>query len=59
MHKLDFWTQSGNAMEQSIEGNRWIVKEIADAVRALWKRMIQLYRELLREQARHQHLPPV
>jgi hypothetical protein len=56
MHKPDFWTQSAEAMEQTIEGNRLIAREIADLARHLWQRTTHALATMLT--AEHRHLPP-
>jgi hypothetical protein len=64
MHEHDFWTNCADAMEMSIEGERLIVREIADLVRGFWTRAVLLFDrgsldELLRGHWRHRHLPPL
>ena len=39
MNKSNFWTQSAEAMELTIEGNRLIAREVADLARDLWNRL--------------------
>ena len=41
MHEPDFWSNSADALELSIEGNRLIVRELADLARNLWQRMVR------------------
>ncbi len=53
----DFWTQSAEAMELSIEGNRLIAQEIGALVRNLWYRAGRALATHLRAQQRH--LPPI
>ena len=38
MHEPDFWTGLADAMEQSIEGNRMIARELGDLARDLLRR---------------------
>jgi hypothetical protein len=57
MHEPDFWTQSAEAMELAIEGNRLIAREVADLARDLWHRMGRALVTML--SAEHRHLPPV
>ncbi len=57
MHEPDFWTQSAEAMEMTIEGNRLIAQEIAAFARDLWQRMSRSLVGYL--SAGHRHLPPV
>jgi hypothetical protein len=57
MHEPDFWTQSADAMELTIEGNRLIAQEIAMLVRDLWHRMGRALATQL--SAQHRHLPPI
>ncbi len=55
----DFWTQSAEAMELSIEGNRLIAREVADLVRDLWQRSVRALDNAVRGIGQHGHLPPV
>jgi hypothetical protein len=57
MHEPDFWTQSAEAMELTIEGNRLIAQEIAALVRDLWHRVGRALATQL--SAQHRHLPPI
>jgi hypothetical protein len=57
MHEPDFWTQSAEAMEMTIEGNRLIAREIADLARDLWHRTTHALATMLN--AEHRQLPPV
>jgi hypothetical protein len=57
MHEPDFWTQSAEAMELTIEGNRLIAQEIAALVRDLWHRVGRALAAQL--SAQHRHLPPI
>jgi hypothetical protein len=53
MPKPDFWTQSAEAMELTIEGNRLIAQWALD----LWHRLGNLLVAALNAEQRH--LPPV
>jgi hypothetical protein len=57
MHEPDVWTQSAEAMELTIEGNRLIAREIAQLARNLWHRMGHAIVATL--SAEHRHLPPI
>jgi hypothetical protein len=57
MHEPDFWTQSAEAMELTIEGNRLIAQEIAAVARNLWHRMVRSLAAML--SAEHRQLPPI
>ncbi len=57
MHEPDFWTQTAEAMELTIEGNRLIAQEIAELVRNLWHRVGHALVAQL--SAEHRHLPPI
>jgi hypothetical protein len=59
MHEHDFWTGCAEAMEMSIEGNRLIAREIADAVHELSRRIIQTLERLLPRLTQHRHRPRV
>jgi hypothetical protein len=59
MHEPDFWSGYADAMELSIEGNRLIAREIAQAAQGFWKWMIQSFDAALRSVGQHPHLPPV
>jgi hypothetical protein len=41
MHEPDFWTNDAEALELTIEGNRLIVREIAEFARQLWLRTMR------------------
>jgi hypothetical protein len=41
MHAPDFWTCDADAMELTIEGNRLIVREVSEWMRAAWGRISQ------------------
>jgi hypothetical protein len=55
MHEPDFWTNCAEAMEMSIEGDRLIVREIADALHGLLRRAVRSVEGLLHGP---RHLPP-
>ena len=57
MYEPDFWTQSAEAMELTIEGNRLIARELADLAHDRWHRVGRWLIDLLH--AEHRHLPPV
>jgi hypothetical protein len=57
MHEPDFWTQSAEAMELTIEGNRLIAQEIAALARNLWHRVTHSLVAML--SAEHRQLPPI
>jgi hypothetical protein len=57
MHEPDFWTQTAEAMELTIEGNRLIAQEIAALVRDLWHRVGNALAAEL--SAEHRNLPPI
>ena len=57
MYKSDFWTQSAEAMEMTIEGNRLIARGIAQWANDLWHRLQHSLTTML--SAEHRHLPPV
>ena len=57
MHEPDFWTQSAEAMEMTIEGNRLIAQEVAALARDLWQRAGQALTRYF--SAEHRHLPPI
>jgi hypothetical protein len=57
MYEPDFWTQSAEAMELTIEGNRLIAEEIAALVRDLWHRAGRALATQL--SAQHRQLPPI
>jgi hypothetical protein len=59
MHEPDFWADYANAMELSIEGNRLIAREIADALSELWHRGVTAFDGMVRSLSEHQDLPPV
>jgi hypothetical protein len=47
MHDRDFWTNCADAMEMSIEGDRLIAREIADAARRLYRWSIKSFQNTL------------
>lgn len=53
MHEPDFWTQTADAMEMSIEGNRLIAREIADLCRDLWRRVMRSLASVTHNHRRH------
>ena len=57
MQNPDFWTQSGQAMELTIEGNRLIAQAIAERARDLWHRLGNALAGPWATESRH--LPPV
>lgn len=57
MHEPDFWTQSAEAMELTIEGNRLIAQEIAQLARDLRHRIGRAIVGML--SAEHRQLPPI
>jgi hypothetical protein len=57
VNEPNFWTQSAEAMELTIEGNRLIAREIADLARDLWNRIARGLVAML--SAEHRHLPPI
>ena len=57
VHQPDFWTQSAEAMEMTIEGNQLITQEIAGLARDLWHRLGRTIVGLL--SAGRRGLPPV
>jgi hypothetical protein len=57
MYESDLWTQSAEAMELSIEGNRLIARELAELAHDLWHRIGRSLAGLVT--AEHRHLPPV
>jgi hypothetical protein len=56
MHEPDFWTQSAEAMELSIEGERLIAGEVADLVGDWWRQAIQGLEKLM-PRLTHRHRP--
>jgi hypothetical protein len=57
MQAPDLWTQSADAMELNIEGNRLIGREIAQLARVLWHRLEHSLVGLFSAEPRH--LPPI
>ena len=58
MHKPDFWTSHGEALEMALEGNRVISHELAEMAGRLWKKATHAFEGLLQGHGQHQHLPP-
>lgn len=59
MNEPNFWTSYGEAMEQSVEGNRLIAQEIAVLVRGLWRRTLRALDAAISSVGQQGHLPPV
>jgi len=59
MHQIEVWTQSAEAMELIMEGNRLIATEIARGVQTFWRRAVGSLDGLLQGLGKHGHLPPV
>ena len=57
MHKPDFWTQSAEAMELTVEGNHLITQAIAQMARNLRYRLRRALVAML--SAENRHLPPI
>jgi hypothetical protein len=57
MQKPDFWTQSADAMELTVEGNRLITQAIAQIARDLRYRLGRALVAMLSTENRH--LPPI
>jgi hypothetical protein len=57
MHKLDFWTESADAMELTVEGERLITQAIVQMARDLRYRVGRALAAML--SAENRHLPPV
>jgi hypothetical protein len=57
MQEPDFWTQTAEAMELTIEGNRLIAQEIAALAHSLWQRAGHAVTGYF--SAEHRHLPPI
>lgn len=55
MHEPDFWTQSAEAMELSIEGNRLIARELGELMRGMWRKLGHGVQRLVHEAAAHRH----
>ena len=58
MREPDFWTNCADAMEMSIEGNRLIVRELAELAVDLWYGLKRRIGALHRAIDEHRHLPP-
>jgi hypothetical protein len=59
MHEPDFWTNSAEAMELTIEGNRLLAREVADLLLDLWRRRVRWSDGSFLGHWAHRHLPPV
>lgn len=59
MHEPDFWTDSAEAMELTIEGNRLIAKEVGELLAHLWNRVSRAFTEVMHGLGQHQQLPPM
>ena len=59
MHEPDFWSQSAEAMEQTIEGRRLIALEIADLARTLWRDMLRWFDGQIHRLDGRRQLPPL
>jgi hypothetical protein len=59
MHEPDFWSQSAEAMEQTIEGRRLIALEIADVASKLWHEMLRWCEGLIHRLDGRRQLPPL
>ena len=57
MHKSDFWTESADAMELTVEGERLITQAIVKMARDLRDRLRRALVTML--SAENRHLPPV
>ncbi len=57
MHEPDFWTDCAEAMELSLEGQRLIAAELADAARAGWVRVTRWLDTLIRSATGVRRLP--
>ncbi len=58
MQKPDFWTNCGETMELTAEGNRLIAQEVATLVSGIWQRAVHSFGGLLHGLGQHQQLPP-
>jgi hypothetical protein len=58
MHRFDFWSNHGEAMEMSIEGNRLVSREIASWAGQLYRRMIRSFDGLRQGDEGSRHSPP-
>ena len=57
MHEPDFWTQSAEAMELSIEGERLIAREIADIVSDWWHHGVRAAEKFIPRLVPHRDRP--
>ena len=57
MDKTDFWTESADAMELTVEGNHLITQAIAQMARNLRYRLRRALVAML--SAENRHLPPI
>ena len=57
MHKTDFWTESADAMELTVEGERLITQAIVKMARDLRYRLGRAVVAMLSNENRH--LPPI
>jgi hypothetical protein len=57
MHKPDFWTESADAMELTVEGERLITQAIVKMARDLRYRLGRAMVAMLSDENRH--LPPI
>lgn len=57
MHKADFWIQSAEAMELTVEGNRLITQAITQMARDFRHRLGRALAAMLSVENRH--LPPI
>lgn len=53
MHEPDFWSNSADAMELSIEGNRLIAAELTEFFRNMWQRAARYVDDLMRGVGQH------
>ncbi len=57
MQRADFWTESADAMELTVEGERLITQAIVQMARDLWDRLRRALAAMLSVENRH--LPPI
>ena len=57
MQKPDFWTESADAMELTVEGERLITQAIIQVARDLRDRLRRAFVAML--SAENRHLPPI
>ncbi|HVZ09660.1 hypothetical protein [Rhodopila sp.] len=55
----DFWTQSAEAMEQTIQGSQLIAAELADLARQLWHMLANQFDGLVSRLTDRRRLPPI